>query len=1215
MKDQNKRLFAWLLGSEVNISLLSSEHPLVKIVPSLEPTTSSPYFHLYSKDMLIQALKITLSQSVGQAPHDLRPYRLLVSLLDKPDIGPVILDDILYEVFRTLYLCCEEDSSRSANKTSCTPYKGSQELLKSANLFFSTLEPFYIWVYAGSLFDSACPQRSGRDTEPAKAVRPVGSAPPTLIEVCALTEFLLDTVSLETYVDTTSEHLPSLFLHIIKHLTAHCDSLSPCEAARSLQLCTKILSRVRPSPLANPPEAAKKVSVDTNSESKISSLSSDISKSSTDVTGDIFDRSRANSDPFTNKKTLKGSKIPVKLKKSSSSKFRIKQFGLSKNYKAHSFSTPVLLSVIPNGLEKTPSQEKLNDQDSGLGSVDSKLSLLSRAKSSVDVCNGHATQVPPELEVPFTDMNSLQVHPFSPNISVEVPVCPSPVPTKQQSILEQCLREYERFYVTFIGDKCVMGNLDVHDLFNRLLIEKPLQTDEERTSKLERLLYACLNCREGNRVSIPSIRVNGKNASNISVEWVNDCAIKVNRSEDWEESVKMSCALLVELSTFPSYCLPSVQQDDPDKQMDVVGSFPEWLQVLVACTCWLGGSPALQLITISTLLDLVSLLLSQGPASGITDVPDSPGVVPVVLVPLLKPHHVYHLEHSTNVVQVLAHSLWHHLGELPSQHQVHCVELLHHLHNVLPANDAVENILGEFLMNEVADQKMEAFQRFSLLWHVGREIESKAGMGRSFRTFDKQVPALENRPVQPFRALIDLLSYRYSPSLSHRSLLKMIDNLQLSECCPLKLQTQSWLLHSLLRGDISRLVDPLLYMLLDPATARMSVLHVSIAHSNTVVTRATKESEDTDDTATAKIYAISSVDGNVIYHVSDSSAERKPQVKPHLKGSKTSNPVRAKRIFAVTTLVSGGDNNNHYITEKNSHIKEIEVPLSLTLGSKHNISVFVNPLVTSSSSNANSNDSATEDDSITNSSKGDIIKTPEFLRNATRFVTSRKEVDNIKGDADSSLECSLASEGGEFLKCPVKFESSKQTLRKNSGFEESDLEGDSFTDTAGVDKRWSGCSETFEDLEVSSTAEDYFAVSRDSSITVVKEILHDVLDMVVIRCSDSQPKQLSPVPPPSLSRMKLGQSSLGIHPLHTHMLLYCGVYDSQRTLYALRTLRAQLLTNTRVFLCSAATTGLATSSRGSALLTLLARHRKSVFGRSFHGDVSSSGGEFAATYR
>jgi hypothetical protein len=50
--------------------------------------------------IFLQAIKITLRQGIGETPHDLRPYRLLVSLLDKPDIGPVILDDILYEVFR-----------------------------------------------------------------------------------------------------------------------------------------------------------------------------------------------------------------------------------------------------------------------------------------------------------------------------------------------------------------------------------------------------------------------------------------------------------------------------------------------------------------------------------------------------------------------------------------------------------------------------------------------------------------------------------------------------------------------------------------------------------------------------------------------------------------------------------------------------------------------------------------------------------------------------------------------------------------------------------------------------------------------------------------------------------------------------------------------------------------------------------------------------------
>lgn len=81
------------------------------------------------------------------------------------------------------------------------------------------------------------------------------------------------------------------------------------------------------------------------------------------------------------------------------------------------------------------------------------------------------------------------------------------------------------------------------------------------------------------------------------------------------------------------------------------------------------------------------------------------------------------------------------------------------------------------------------------------------------------------------------------------------------------------------------------------------------------------------------------------------------------------------------------------------------------------------------------------------------------------------------------------------------------------------------------------------------------------------------------------------------------------------MLLYCGVYDSTRTLYALRTLRNELLTNTRMFLCCAATTGVANTTKNAStmLLNLLARHRKSVFGRNFHGSIANS--EFIATYR
>ena len=49
----------------------------------------------------------------------------------------------------------------------------------------------------------------------------IGSEGTTVIEMCALVDFLLDIVSIETYVETASEHLPNLFKSIINVLNTH----------------------------------------------------------------------------------------------------------------------------------------------------------------------------------------------------------------------------------------------------------------------------------------------------------------------------------------------------------------------------------------------------------------------------------------------------------------------------------------------------------------------------------------------------------------------------------------------------------------------------------------------------------------------------------------------------------------------------------------------------------------------------------------------------------------------------------------------------------------------------------------------------------------------------------------------------------------------------------------------------------------------------------
>lgn len=203
----------------------------------------------------------------------MRPYRLLTSLLDKPEIGPAIIDDIVLDVFRyeffytaerqkrrcshlcspirTLYhshRAAEAPRAADLKLTAATPTQRSEkreqeeregrkkELLKSANLLFGTFESGYIWDFCGGKvssaaretwaailmhpccrrwfqFSSASRKKQRMNDSHTSDVNSVGAEHSTVIEMAAIVDFLLDAVSIETFVDTTSEHLPRLAQH------------------------------------------------------------------------------------------------------------------------------------------------------------------------------------------------------------------------------------------------------------------------------------------------------------------------------------------------------------------------------------------------------------------------------------------------------------------------------------------------------------------------------------------------------------------------------------------------------------------------------------------------------------------------------------------------------------------------------------------------------------------------------------------------------------------------------------------------------------------------------------------------------------------------------------------------------------------------------------------------------------------------------------------
>lgn len=96
--------------------------------------------------------------------------------------------------------------------------------------------------------------------------------------------------------------------------------------------------------------------------------------------------------------------------------------------------------------------------------------------------------------------------------------------------------------------------------------------------------------------------------------------------------------------------------------------------------------------------------------------------------------------------------------------------------------------------------------------------------------------------------------------------------------------------------------------------------------------------------------------------------------------------------------------------------------------------------------------------------------------------------------------------------------------------------------------------------------------------------------------------------------MEEGVEPSGLHPLHMHLLLYMQPYDYCLTLYALGIIRAMLVSCPRLVVTAMATTSISAihSPHLGRLQSLLARHRKSVFGKNFFGALSP---EVLSNYR
>ncbi|KAM3837699.1 protein DOP1B isoform 2-T2 [Vipera latastei] len=247
----NRRLYSWLLGSDIkgNASV-----PDLSIKAPLEDYARS-FFEKYSKELLVEGLIEILHQKFSESDLEeqhhayLKPFRILISLLDKPEIGPLVIEDLFLEVIRAFYRYCKEtlgsDLKLSYSQTGTVftsaikENKNASEIVKTANVLITSLNTDFLWDYMTSCIED-CLSNKNKSTQTQLLTNNA-----TVSELCTLIVFLLDVIPLELYSEVQSLYLPQMLSCMVQSLLENMEVLSLSELTYVLRTCFKVLSKVQ----------------------------------------------------------------------------------------------------------------------------------------------------------------------------------------------------------------------------------------------------------------------------------------------------------------------------------------------------------------------------------------------------------------------------------------------------------------------------------------------------------------------------------------------------------------------------------------------------------------------------------------------------------------------------------------------------------------------------------------------------------------------------------------------------------------------------------------------------------------------------------------------------------------------------------------------------------------------------------------------------------
>nr|XP_060608953.1 protein dopey-1 isoform X2 [Anolis sagrei ordinatus] len=1148
----NRRLYAWLLGPRSTRHSNPEEH-------------ATYYFNTFSKEMLVQAmvgiLQINVRAEESTLMQDLKPFRILISLLDKPELGPVILEDVLIEVFRTLYTQCKTEldlqveSSFSKDHAQLSSKlrenKKTAELIKTANLLFNSFEPYYMWDYIARWFEECC----RRTLHARLQTVPGGGSEPAelpLTNFCLLVDFLLDIVSLptrsmrvlcqETYIEIQTEHLPQLLLRMISALTSHLQTLHLSELTDSLKLCSKILSKVQPPLLSAGTDGVLQLP------SRHSTMKEWEDKKmplvSVENPNDVFED---------------GENPPS----SRSSESGFTEFVQYQADTADDIDR--MLSGTP-GIPILGSASSETESASTVGSEETIVQSASRMTQGIGTRSGKATTV-------------------------------------QKTAMQCCLEYVQQFLTRFINLYIIPCNSLSQPLVTELQEELPRgkgeavqctresQGDAAKGKKITKkstpkeylsaFMAACqlfLECS-----SFPVYIAEGNHTSEIHAEQADiDC--EQEQPPLWLQTLMSACRQANDFG---------IQGVTISLIMDLVG--------LTQSVAMVTG-------------ENINGVESAQPLS------PNQGRVAVVIRPPLNQGNIRYMAEKTDFFKHVALTLWDQLGDGTPQHHQKSVELFFQLHNLVPSSSICEDVISQQLTHRDKKIRLEAHAKFAVLWHLTRDlhINKSSSYGRSFdRSLFIMLDSLNsldgstwsvgqawlNQVLQRHdiaRVLEPLLLLLLHPKTQRISVQRVQAECywNKSPCYPEDENEKHFMqkfncdgsfghMPATQEQDVSAKENNEKQLAMDemenfsltvnPLSDRISLLSTSsetipLAASDFDLPEHQIEIMQSSDSGCSQ----SSAGDNLSYEVEAESLTA-PDPSQHLREESPDEIVQQVVTDLICTVVNGLGEDTElpkqylYAEDTSAKLSTLDLSEEITKIEESNIQDSQSSLLSNDSSQLLSASTETGLESISNeisrnNSSPCISSSQQTLCDPNYTSTEARS----RQRSHSSIQFSFK---GKFPE--------KETIVKESGKQ------------PGAKPK----------VKIAKRKDEEKKKAQAEKVKQTSVFFSDGLDLENwYSCGEGEISEIeSDAGSPGMRK----SPHFNIHPLYQHVLLYLQVYDSSRTLYAFSAIKAILKTNPSAFVNAISTTSVnnAYTPQLSLLQNLLARHRISVMGKDFYSHI------------